>query len=313
MQFLKGLAISLLSLLLFLSLSVFSLVFMLNQTVLDPDFVTDQINKLNLPSIARETGIIEQISQSIGQQISQQIGQQLPQAEEIMATVLNDILSENEPWIKQQANEAVYTFYDYILGESESFNLSISITPIKDSLAAKLSQAVLESPPPQLTAVPQEMREQIVSGLVQAFTQSMPTSFEVSETMLPPDVMSTLDQVKQGIVYVQTAYWALIGFMVLLALLITLIYRQVKGATRSLGSTLLTYGVLGYASIFAAQYFLGTQIGAMGLPTALQAWLPQFMNSLWSPLQTFNIAVAIAGLVLIIVSIVYRREPAEAD
>ncbi len=294
MQFLKGLAISLLSLLLFLSLSLFSVTFMLNKTILNPDFAVYQLNKLDLSSLAKEM-VIDQISQDIGQQITQQF----PQAAALIAQALNDTLSENEPWIKAQANEAIYTFYDYLLGESESFNLTISITPIKDSLATNLTEAVLESPPPELAIVPPEMREQIVSGLVQQLTQSIPATFDFNESMFPTEVRDTLDQVRQGISYSQTAYPVLIGFMLLLMLGIILIYHQVKGATRTLGSTLLTYGVLGYAGIFASQYLIGTQIGALGLPAALQAWLPGFLDGLWSPLQTFNIAVAVAGLVLI--------------
>lgn len=308
MQFLKGLAISLLSLLLFLSLSLFSVTFMLNKTILNPDFAVYQLNKLDLSSLAKEM-VIDQISQDIGQQITQQF----PQAEALIAQTLNDTLSENEPWIKEQANEAIYTFYDYLLGESESFNLTISITPIKDSLATNLTEAVLESPPPELAIVPPEMREQIVSGLVQQLTQSIPATFDFNESMFPTEVRDTLDQVRQGISYSQTTYPVLIGFMLLLMLGIILIYRQVKGATRTLGSTLLTYGVLGYAGIFASQYLIGTQIGALGLPAALQAWLPGFLDGLWSPLRTFNITVAVAGLVLVIVSIVYPRRPSPAD
>ena len=54
MSFLKGIAISLLSLLLFLFLSLFSIVYMLDNTLLDPDFVTAEINRLDLPALARE-------------------------------------------------------------------------------------------------------------------------------------------------------------------------------------------------------------------------------------------------------------------
>ncbi len=61
MQFLKGLAISLLSLLLFLCLSTFSVVFMLNQTILNPDFITSQLHRLDLSSLAKKI-YIEPIS-----------------------------------------------------------------------------------------------------------------------------------------------------------------------------------------------------------------------------------------------------------
>ncbi len=308
MQFLKGLAISLLSLLLFLSLSLFSVAFMLNKTILNPDFAVYQLNKLDLSSLAKEM-VIDQISQDIGQQITQQF----PGAQLLINEILNNTMADLEPWMKERANEIIYATYDYMVGKSQSLSVTISLTPVKDTLAANLRETILESPPPQLAAAPPAMREQIVSGIEQQLTQQIPATFDFNESMFPTEVRDTLDQVRQGISYSQTAYPLLIGFMLLLMLGIILIYHQVKGATRTLGSTLLTYGVLGYAGIFAGQYLIGTQIGALGLPSAIQAWLPGFLDGLWSPLQTFNITVAVAGLVLIIVSIVYPWRPSPAD
>jgi len=54
MGFLKGLAVSLLSFLLFLSLSAFGLAIMLNSTILNPDFVTSQLDRLDISSLAEE-------------------------------------------------------------------------------------------------------------------------------------------------------------------------------------------------------------------------------------------------------------------
>ncbi len=303
MRFLKGLAVSLLSFLLFLSLSLFSLAFMLNQTILNPDFVVSQMNKLDISALVKEIAI-DPISRDMGQQLSQQF----PQGEELIAQVLNDTIADLEPWIKEKGGEVTYAAYDYLVGKSPSLNLAISLAPVKESLGANLRETFLESPPPELAAAPPAMREQIVSGIEQQLTQAIPATFELQESSFPPEVRGILGQVRQGIGYFQSAYPLLIGFMALLILGIVLIYREVKGATRSLGSTFLTYGVLGYAGIFASKYLLGTQIGAFGLPAALQTWLPQFLNSLWTPVQTFNVGVAITGLVLVVVSIVYRRE-----
>jgi len=153
------------------------------------------------------------------------------------------------------------------------------------------------------------MREGIVSGLEQALTQQMPPSFTVDESMFPADVRDT---VSQYLGYLKIAYPVLIGIMVLAALLIILLHRSVKGATRNLGSTLLIYGIMGYAIVLASDYFMGPLIGMFGLPPVFQAQLPQMFNGFSASLQPFNIGVAIAGLVLIIVSIVYpKKEPAE--
>jgi len=302
------LAISLLSFLLFLCLSTFGMVFMLNQTLLNPDFVTSQINKLDLSSLAKET-VIHQISQDISRQFSQQ----LPGTGELIPQILNQTVDDLEPWVKEKAGAITYATYDYMVGKSQTLSLTISPAPVKDALAANLSKTLLESPPPQLAAAPPAMRAQIASSIEQQLTQEIPATFELNESLFPPEVVNNMDRVRQYLGYAQTASPILIGVMVVLALLIVLIHRSVKGATRSLGGTILTYGVLGYAGIYASQYLISTQAGAMGLPMALQAWLPQFINEMQAPIQTFNIGVAIAGLVLVVISIVYPKKQEAAD
>ena len=307
MQFLRGLAISLLSFILFLCLSTFSVVFMLNQTILNPDFITSQLDELDLSSLAKEL-VIDQVSQDL----SQQIAGQFPGAEPILNEILNDTMADLEPWIKEKANEMVYATYDYMVGNTQSLSVNVSLDPVKDTLAANMRAALLDSPPPQLALAPPEMREMIVSGIEQGLTQQIPPSFTFDESQFPTESRGTIDQVRQYLGYAQTAYPILIGLMVLAMLLIVLLHRSVKGATRNLGGTLLTYGILGYGGILLSQYLIETQTGSFGLPAALQSWLPQFLDGLWAPIQTFNISVAIAGVVLIIVSIVYpKNEPAE--
>ena len=56
--------------------------------------------------------------------------------------------------------------------------------------------------------------------------------------------MSQIQQVRQAIGYFQLGYEALIGFMLLLILGIILIDHQVRGVTRRLGITFVTYGAI---------------------------------------------------------------------
>ena len=56
MNFLKGLALSLLSFLFLLSLSIFGLALTLNQTILNPDFTISEVDRLDIPSLANPTG-----------------------------------------------------------------------------------------------------------------------------------------------------------------------------------------------------------------------------------------------------------------
>ena len=61
MNFLKGLALGLLGVILFLSLTVFGLAFMVNSTALSPKFITSELDKLDVSSLAEEL-ITEQMS-----------------------------------------------------------------------------------------------------------------------------------------------------------------------------------------------------------------------------------------------------------
>ena len=287
MKFLKGLALGLLGFLLFLSLSVFGLVFTLNQTVLNPDFMVSEINKLDISSLA---------GSFFGEFLSEQIpGGQTPEGKALRAEVIDDTLADLEPWIKTQMDTAIYSGYDYLLGESQNLNLAISTDQLKETLKDNIKPALIRS-------IPEFASLQI------------PSTIDISEEMLGPEVISTLEQVREYISYIQIAYKALIGFMLLLIGLIVLTHRQVRDSTRQIGITFLAYGIPGYVGAFLinnfAMEYLPQLTGQPLLPASLQAWLPQLVNNILAPMQMFSLGILIGGVVLLVVSFVYKRKPA---
>lgn len=290
MKFLKGLAISLLTLLLFLSLGVFGTVYMLNNTLLNPDFVSAQVDKIPVSSLIREM-------------TEEQIGEQLPEEARFLEEAMYNAIAENEPWLKEQVNAGIYSFYDFLLGKSERLSMIISLEPLKESLRDSLWQDL----PPELSALPPAQMEQYFDEYYLQFSAQIPTEIRFDESSIPPEVMALLVQVKQYIGYVQTYYYPLIGFMVLLVVLIILLHRNIKDATRGLGITVLIYGILGFASVFATKNFLPTNLPLPDIPPSLQSWLTGFIIDFVAPMQTFSIGLMAAGAALIIVSIVYPR------
>lgn len=146
MKFLKGLALSLLSFLLFLSLTIFGLTFMLNNTLLNPDFVTNQLNRLNISALVEE--ILSQ------------------QPEEELRTDLIDAVAELEPAMKEQLGAAINSIYDYLLGKSQNLDLALTlrntildtdfVVSIMDTL--DMSSLIGESLKEQLSGeIPEEM------------------------------------------------------------------------------------------------------------------------------------------------------------
>lgn len=289
MNFLKGLVVSLLSLLLFLSLSLFGLVFMLNQTVLNPDFITSQVEKLDMSSLTKEL-IIPQLPSEF-------------KDNEFVTKALDNTFTDLEPRLKEQAGNAIHQSYDYLLGKSQSLSFTISLEQFKTTLRDNLRQTFLANPPRELRGMPPAQLDQYFDQFYNQFATEIPSSIEVDENMLDPVVITQLEQARQIIGYVQLGFWALIGAMVVLILGIFLIQRNLRATSRSLGITFLIYGILGYLMIFVTKSWFMPQIPLPQLPIpALESWALQFTKDLISPLEIFGIGVAAVGVALIAAS-----------
>ncbi len=298
MSVLKGLALGLLSFLLFLSLAVFGLVFTLNSTLLNPEFIANQVNKLDLSATTREIA---------GEQISGQLPPEAVFLEEAVYTAIDNY----EPLIKEQVNNATHDFYDFLLGKSERLTITVSLEPLRENLEEDLKQTFLQNLPPETAGLPPEMIDSYFNQYYQQFAMLIPLEFELDESLIPPDVMTQLTQARQYISYAQTVYYALIGFMVLLIALIILIHRDVRKSTRDLGITLLLYGAIEFAGVFLARNFMPSGLPLHQIPSSLQTWVLGLTSDLLAPLQTFSIGVMAAGVVLLVVSFVYKPRAAE--
>ncbi len=299
MSFLKSTAISLLSFILFLALSLFSTVYMLDKTLLDPDFVAAEINGLDVPALAREM-----------------LRMETPPGTPDTTEVINKTVTDLEPWMKEEVSTLIHTGYDYLLGRTDKFSLTISTATVKNTLKENITETIVDSPPPELKSLPPAALRQYADQAYEQFAGEIPDTIELTESSIPPDVMDMLKLVRSYLSYYQTAFYGLITLMVLCAASIFLISRDVKYTTRSIGTTLVTYGVIGYAIPFALSYFhLEEQLMGMagGIPASLQTWITQLMNDFTAPMKTFSLALLVTGVVLVIVSIVYPRRQPKAE
>jgi hypothetical protein len=140
----------------------------------------------------------------------------------------------------------------------------------------------------------------------QQISQGIPSTFELNEASLGAGGMAQLEQAKQIIGYFHLAYNALIGLILLLILLIILTHHQVRGSTRGLGTTFLICGALSYAGALVAKNLAGTQLSQLNMPAYLQTWIPQLLSDTLAPLEMYSIGLLAAGVVLLIVSFVYK-------
>jgi hypothetical protein len=123
------------------------------------------------------------------------------------------------------------------------------------------------------------------------------------------DAEAGLREARSAIGIFRTYYVLLIVFMVLLVAGVIVIHREVKGASRDLGIVFLVYGALNYAGALTGRYFIVSAIKNGDIAAAIQSWLTGLVAAGFRPLEMLTLALAILGIALIVVSIVYRRTP----
>ncbi|OGO23954.1 MAG: hypothetical protein A2144_05635 [Chloroflexi bacterium RBG_16_50_9] len=298
MKAFKGFGVGILSFLLFLSLSVFGIAFMVNNTLFNPDFVVTEVDNIEISTLIREL-------------TEEQIGSQLPQDAIFLKEAAYQVISDQEPWLKEQLNTAIYTTYDFLLGRSAGLDVAISLEPLKASLKDALQQAFMQNLPSQLTGLPPAELRLYFDEYYQQIAEQIPSQFQLGESNLPPEAMAQMRLARQYIGYFQTYYFALIGLMVLLIAGIVLINRNIKDATRGLGINFMIYGALEFAGIYVARNYAPVNLMVTDLPPSLQTWLASVYGDLLAPLQIFSLGLFVAGVVLLAVSIIYQPRVTE--
>jgi len=109
---LKGLTLGILGSLLFLSLSIFGLAFTLDRTVLNPGFLTRELNRLDVSLLVEET-------------VSEQLATE-DWPEELQSALINTI-DKLEPLIKEEISTASYPVYDYMRGKTDDLDLAMTL------------------------------------------------------------------------------------------------------------------------------------------------------------------------------------------
>jgi hypothetical protein len=304
MKFLKGLLISLLSFLLFIAISTLAFAFMLNQTVMDPNFTAAEVDKMDISSIVSS---FIQVPDS-----GTEVNAFIPAAT-VNAAITSSIKSA-EPELKSELRAALFETYDYFFSRSNNLNISISLESVKTNLKTTLRAALEKSPPAQIggyqynTLTPTQINDAFNSYFDQS-TKTLLAPITIDSNTFDQSTMEMMQEVKQGIAYYQF-WWLTIPLIFLIAVAIVLLENNLRSSLRNLGINLFLFGALGIAGDFLLKYFAGPSSVLPGLPAALQVWFVQLLDDVFAPLTTFSIAVAVIGAVLIIGSFFVPKKEA---
>lgn len=296
MSAIRGFFSGVFNFLLFDALVLLGLIISLNLTILNPDFVTAELQKLDV-----YPAVIEQAKTM------------LPSQQFIDAATVDELVSDLTPWFEEQANTVIHAVYAYV-EEDRALNVNISLETVRAAVKEKVIEAVTNSPPPELQGASQSQIDAYLSQVNSGVDSVIPANFVLDESVVGPQVVAQLQQIKRSINYIYTAYKMLIILAVVLILLIALAHWWApKPITRSIGITFILVGVaciLGPLLDYLIIQALSQAIGSSGVLAGLQAKLPQLAADLTAPLRTYGIGFSISGIALIVISVLFRSKQA---
>jgi hypothetical protein len=311
--------------------------FLLSDTVLNSDFINLLLEELDLPSLLDEGDLFSLALDFISQQSNREIDDEL---EYLVDCYFDEFIIELEPWIKEQVSTVADPVFDYLLGKSQSFSVEISLEPVRETLGNSLRQAFLESPPAELAGLSQTELEQYFYEHFGKVIEEMSSTFELDESILGTEVPAEIDEaladikaeLEQGrqdiaqslgeaetaleesreyVGYFNLGYGLLIGLIVLLIVGIILIYREVKGASRTLGGVFLASGIFDLIAVLVARALIKPPLAQLDAPASLIEWATQSFSSSLTPLLILAIVLIIAGVALLVGSFIYGRRQSQ--
>jgi len=277
------------------------------------------LNQEFAASILRQPDVLSLIRQDLRNELAAII----PAGQQQLTVYLDQAMPSLDPWLQEQVDAAAGPVIDYLLGDTSTLRVTIPLEQMKPTLRASLKEAFLDAPPPELSGVTITQQEMIIDQYYQEFAAQIPATANIDQSSLGiatsptwtqslADAEAALAEARTMIGYFQTGFILLIILILLLTAGIVLIYREVKGAARELGIIFFTYGILEYLVIIIGKYSLDAGLKMAEIPDTLRAWMPGFYAASFRPLEIFSIVIAILGLALILLSVLYRRRPVQA-
>ena len=305
----------------------------LRDTLLSTEFVIDLLDELDISSLSSEF-------------LRETIADSIPQEVDIPADRLDEAIAALEPVINEAMTTATDPVLDYLLGQTRTLSVRISLDPIMEDLEDILREALLDSAPAGLS---QSERDRLVNEFLNEATAAIPSTIELDETVFGSDIpdlitaaladaQDTLTEVRdeiaesvreaeeileeprQYIGYFLNGYMGLLALIAVCVLAIIGLHRQVRGAAGQLGITALTCGIIELAAVILGRNVLSTvvaeEIAKGDVPQVLQGVADLLIRDVTAPLQILSIGLIAGGIILISVSIIYprvRRRRSEAE
>lgn len=259
--------------------------------------------------------------------------QQIPPDLQPMLAYIQPAFNEAEPQLKAELKDAAPPLLDYLVGTTKTFKISLNLQPVIDNLAASAKAYYTKNPPAELAGIPQSQLVPYIDNFIDQneniITQYIPATFIINENDLGTgtasdvhqgisNAESALQEARPDIQLFQRYYIYLIIFTILLIAGIILIHRSVKGASRSLGSIFIAYGIIELTAVLINKFYVipgpvANKLNSVeALPPEVSTFLVNLINHALNYLLWFSLGVLILGIALLVVSFVYRPQTASS-
>lgn len=164
MNALKRLGTGILSFLLLVSLSVFGVALFINSTILQPDFVAGQVDKLDMAAVASDYA-------------DDFIEDERPQEAEFLKEAVYQVAADQEPWLTEQFNIAVYAGYDYFLGKTDHLVINIPLDELKANVRDSLWETLKDFLAHDASVIPQSLLMPYIDAYYQDIINVIPMEY----------------------------------------------------------------------------------------------------------------------------------------
>jgi uncharacterized protein YjeT (DUF2065 family) len=263
---------------------------------------------------------------------------------DFLTEYIDDAVIVLDPTLKTELINAVDPFLDYLIGDISQISIEISMAEVAENIENDLRNEFHSSPPSEYSELsPSELDEIFDTYIAGRLSEMLPETFEIDESIIGPDIPShfsdaiidveqnltdvrnELDNLvietqeplkisKQYVSYFQLAYALLIVFIVLMVLCIVLLLRDVRVICRRIGIPLFIYGLLEYAAIWVGRYFFEGKISYPNdFPYTAKKMITDITHSAMHPLEIYSLIMMIVGVILIVISLMYKRGQQEPE
>ena len=276
MQVLRGIALGLLGFFLFIGLILLGIAFTIDNTALNPQFIINEIGKLDIPSMVHET-----------------LAKSVPADYQPYLKGIDASVTETLPWINQQVSNVINGTYDYLLGKTDRLDLSLSTQPLQQSLVKNLTSAFLQSAPADHSRLTDADKQVYLTRFQEEIVTSIPAQIRITPDSLGADGANTIIQARNIAGYLKTIYSVLIASALVMAFLLAWLLRDMKSILMSLGIICFISGVLSTIAVFGLKSLIPMLIPSNSLPELLRIWIQTAIEDFISPWGIYSLSFLI--------------------